>query len=149
MDIRRSLSNGSALLGSTTTDIIMSVPTPAPGYGTSEVARPTSASRATEGDNSLTPSLTTTFTPPSECTQGHLTMLERQAYYVWLNAPLPVVNTTFSSCYPDAFMTSYLQSAVSGTIAGPFSPLVCPKNYVTVRSQSVSDRPSYIVCCPR
>ena len=95
-----------------------------------------------------TPSITTTFKPPPECTEGHITMLERQQYFIWENEPLPVPNSTFSECYPPQFMTSYLQS-YSSTIAPAFSPLVCPDNYQTIFSQAMTNRPMYIACCPR
>ncbi|MCJ1330887.1 hypothetical protein MMC10_007574 [Thelotrema lepadinum] len=94
-----------------------------------------------------TPSLTEAFTPPAECTEGHITMLERQSYFIWENEPLPVPNSTFSECYPSQFMTSYLQS-YSSTILPAFSPLVCPDNYQTIFSQAMTDRPMYIACCP-
>ena len=98
--------------------------------------------------NFQTPALTTTFTPPAECTAGHLTMLQSDAYKVWLNEPRPVPNTTFSSCYPSQFVTSYLHS-VSSTVLPAFSPLVCQHNYFTIFNQSISSRPLYVACCPR
>ncbi len=98
--------------------------------------------------NFETPALTTAFTPPASCTQGHLTMLMSAAYQVWLNEPRPVPNTTFSDCYPSQFMTSFLASA-NNTILPAFSPLVCPDNYFTIFNRTVTSRPLYVACCPR
>lgn len=98
--------------------------------------------------NFETPALTTVFTPPATCTEGRLTMLMSAAYQVWLNEPRPVLNTTFSDCYPSQFMTSFLASARS-TIQPAFSPLVCPDNYFTIFNRTVTSRPLYVACCPR
>ena len=117
---------------------------------------PTSSSTRTSNNaqvtspvlNFQTPVLTTKFTPPPSCTQGHVTMLMSAAYQVWLNEPRPVPNTTFSDCYPPQFMTSFLAS-VSKTVLPAFSPLVCPDNYFTIYNQTVTSRPLYVACCPR
>ncbi|MCJ1442471.1 MAG: hypothetical protein MMC23_002966 [Stictis urceolatum] len=94
-----------------------------------------------------TPALTTIFTPPVGCGSQRLTMLQTDLWKVWMNEILPVPNTTFTSCYPKEYATSYLQSK-SGTLAPAFSPLVCPHNYRTVFNQTFTDRPLYIACCP-
>jgi hypothetical protein len=107
-----------------------------------------SSTQTVPGPFSATPALTTTFTPPPECTKGHLTMLQSAQYRIWMNEPWPVPNTTFSSCYPSEFMTSFLRS-VSNTLVPAFSPLVCPDNYFTIFSQPMPSRPLYIACCPR
>lgn len=96
----------------------------------------------------IIPNITTVFTPPPSCTDGSLTMLERQNYGIWQNEPLPVIGTTFSGCYPSQYIDSYLNSA-RNTIFPPFSPLVCPQNYATVSSETMAGQPLYIVCCPR
>ena len=96
----------------------------------------------------IIPNITTTFTPPPSCTNGSLTMLERQSDYMWQNEPLPVPGSTFSDCFPSQFIDSYLNSA-SNVIYPPFSPLVCPQNYATVSSELMPGLPLYIVCCPR
>lgn len=76
------------------------------------------------------PSLTTTFVPPPECTANHLTMMEDMQFSIFLNEPLPVPNTTITSCYPSQFGNSWLLSA-AGTTLPAFSPLVCPQDYTT------------------
>ncbi|KAI4146572.1 MAG: hypothetical protein LQ340_005880 [Diploschistes diacapsis] len=124
---------------STAFPTLISVPSSSPPSNSSSALSPSSTTLAPTYIFS-TPSITTTFTPPPECTQGHITMLERQHYFVWENEPLPVPNSTFSECYPSQFMTSYLQS-YSSTIAPAFSPLVCPDNYETVYTQTMTNRP--------
>jgi hypothetical protein len=91
-------------------------------------------------------SLTTTFTAPTQCAQanGGLTMLQDDGFRIWLNAPLPVPGTTFSSCYPSQFMSSFLLQK-GGISQAPFSGLVCPDGYTT-QGPFTSN---YIACCPR
>jgi len=94
---------------------------------------------------SITPALTTTFTPQATtCTQNQLTMLENRAFEIWNNMPVPVPGTTISDCYPTQFMTSWLFSA-GGVIQQAFEPLVCPENYFEVAVFTSN----YIACCPR
>ncbi len=101
------------------------------------------------------PALSTTFTPPQGCASS-LTMLEAQDCEIWNNEPVPVLNRTLSTCYPPAFMTSYIQS-LNGNTLPPFSPLVCQEGWETVYSAYSQDSCSwststacwYIACCPR
>lgn len=106
------------------------------------------ASSTTHSSASLvTPAMTTAFTPTATaCMKNQLTMLENQAYEIWLNYPLPVPHTTVSDCYPSQFMESFLASA-AGTTQAAFSPLVCPAGYTTV-STSWPAATNYIACCP-
>ncbi|MCJ1261364.1 hypothetical protein MMC22_001228 [Lobaria immixta] len=120
-------------------------PTPTPTASSTSISK--SAKVTSPVLNFETPVLTTTFTPPPSCTQGHITMLMSAAYQIWLNEPRPVPNTTVSDCYPPQFMTSFLASA-SKTILPAFSPLVCPDNYFTIYNQTFTSRPLYIACCP-
>lgn len=123
-------------------------PVPAPTPMPSRVSSHSSTKSSAPTAIFVTPALTTTFTPPPSCTSHHLTMLENQAFRVWMNEPIPVPDTTFSDCYPSQFMTSY-QQQMSNTIVPAFSPLVCPDSYATVFNQPIKDRPLYIACCPR
>lgn len=127
---------------------VMTLQTPTPTPTTSRTSTSTSAKVTSPVLNFQTPVLTTTFTPPPSCTQGHITMLMSAAYQIWLNEPRPVPNTTVSDCYPPQFMTSFLAS-VSKTILPAFSPLVCPDNYFTIYNQTFTSRPLYVACCPR
>lgn len=102
----------------------------------------------TQRDSGPALALTTTFVPPPRCTEGHLTMLGRQSYYIWQNEPLPVVGTTIGECYPKEFMTGYLD-AFRGNTRPAFSPLVCPQNYQTMSSKDLGKDSPYIVCCPK
>ncbi|KAL8713775.1 MAG: hypothetical protein Q9220_002302 [cf. Caloplaca sp. 1 TL-2023] len=77
-------------------------------------------------------SLTTSFTPPSQCTNS-LTMLADQSYKIWYNEPVPVPAETFSECYAPEFITSYLESLGGATLPA-FSPLLCQRDYSTVYS---------------
>lgn len=127
---------------------IMALQLPTPTSTQSSTKTSTSALVTSPVLNFQTPVLTTSFTPPPSCTQGHITMLMSAAYQIWLNEPRPVPNTTISDCYPPQFMTSFLAS-VSSTILPAFSPLVCPDNYFTIYNQTITSRPLYVACCPR
>jgi hypothetical protein len=96
----------------------------------------------------ITPAITTVFSPAATtCLGNQLTMLENQAFEIWLNYPLPVPQSTFGACYPSQFMSSIVASA-AGTVEAAFSPLVCPRGYTTV-STSWPAASNYIACCPR
>lgn len=112
----------------------------APATGTALLA-------ATGTTQSVVPfSLTTTWTAPTQCAQsvGGLTMLEDDAYRVWLNAILPVPGTTVTSCYPSQYISSFLLQT-GGISQAAMSPLVCPTGYTT-QGPFTSN---YIACCPR
>ncbi|KAE9378874.1 hypothetical protein N431DRAFT_553216 [Stipitochalara longipes BDJ] len=89
--------------------------------------------------------ITTTFTGPPACAQsvGGLTMLQDEAYFIWLNAPVPVPGVTISSCYPPQFMSSFLAQQ-AGSSPPAFSSLVCPSGYATQAKYANN----YIACCP-
>lgn len=87
--------------------------------------------------------VTTTFTPPAQCTQGHLTQLAYSGDGIWVNAIIPVPTSTITSCYPSQFANSVIAEAVSSTVLPPFRQLVCPYNWETFYYNS-----TYIVCCP-
>ncbi|KAK8225652.1 hypothetical protein HDK77DRAFT_487722 [Phyllosticta capitalensis] len=109
----------------------------------SSAAATTSASSGSEA----TVAITTTFTPPSACTSSHLTMVSN--FYVWINEPMPVPGSTFSSCYPTQWIADY--SSVSGSlssIAPLVTPLVCPVGWDTATSVSTGDFSGYFACCP-
>lgn len=90
--------------------------------------------------------ITTTFAGPLSCAQsvGGLTMLQGDAYRIWLNAPIPVPGVTISSCYPPQFMSSFL-SQRAGSPQSAFRALVCPSGYATQAKYANN----YIACCPR
>ncbi|KAI1632467.1 hypothetical protein F4809DRAFT_627551 [Biscogniauxia mediterranea] len=91
--------------------------------------------------------LTTTFIPPDDCNDGQLTMLSSPGYFIWLNEPVPVSESTFSSCYPKEFMSEYQTYHINPTTVGSrvplMSPLICPFGWETLTSID-----SYIACCP-
>ncbi|KAI0595241.1 hypothetical protein F4775DRAFT_595465 [Biscogniauxia sp. FL1348] len=91
--------------------------------------------------------LTTTFIPPDDCNNGQLTMLSSPAYFIWLNEPVPVPESTFSNCYPEEFMREYQTYHINPTTVGSrvplMSPLVCPFGWETLTSID-----NYIACCP-
>jgi hypothetical protein len=112
------------------------------------LAATTAAAAIATHIGSITPTLTTTFTPAATtCLDNQLTMLENKGFQIWLNYPLPVPETTFSACYPSQFMSSIVASA-AGTTQAAFSPLVCPQGYTTV-STSWPAATNYAACCPR
>jgi hypothetical protein len=82
--------------------------------------------------------LTTTFTPPPECT-GSLTQIGTN---YWQNAILPAPHATLTSCYPSQFYSSVVGAANSVSLP-PFSALVCP-----VRWGSIDYNSTYFACCP-
>ncbi|KAI0180645.1 hypothetical protein GGR52DRAFT_569373 [Hypoxylon sp. FL1284] len=51
--------------------------------------------------------LTTTFTPPAFCNEGHLTQVSSPGYRIWLNEPQPVPLSKFGDCYPSDFINGY------------------------------------------
>ncbi|KAK7547198.1 hypothetical protein IWX49DRAFT_591231 [Phyllosticta citricarpa] len=105
-----------------------------------------SSSSASENANAAI-ALTTTFTPPSPCASHRLTMLSD--YRIWLNEPLPVPGSTFSSCYPSAWIASY--SSVEGStssIAPLVTPMLCPSGWDTASSVSQGSLSGYFACCP-
>jgi hypothetical protein len=111
-------------------------------------AKTTAPASTSNHISTITPAMTAAFTPTATaCLNNQLTMLENQAYNIWLNYPLPVPHSTFSDCYPSQFMSSFLASA-AGTTQAAFSPLVCPGGYTTV-STSWPAASNYIACCPR
>ncbi|KAI1489614.1 hypothetical protein F5X96DRAFT_640078 [Biscogniauxia mediterranea] len=91
--------------------------------------------------------LTTTFIPPDDCNNGQLTMLSSPGYFIWLNEPVPVSESTFSSCYPSEFMKEYQTYHINPTTVGSrvplMSPLICPFGWETLTSID-----NYIACCP-
>ncbi|KAL8807220.1 MAG: hypothetical protein Q9223_004412 [Gallowayella weberi] len=92
------------------------------------------------------PALATSFTPPTQCGNS-LSMMERSAYQIYYNEPVPVPGLTYTECYAPEFVTSYLKS-LSGDILPPFSPLNCQDDYTTVYTSSIGTG-LYIVCCPK
>jgi hypothetical protein len=112
------------------------------------MATTTAAAITSHHITTITPAMTTAFTPTATtCLGNQLTMLENQGYEIWLNYPLPVPHSTFPACYPSQFMSSFL-AEVAGTTQPAFSPLVCPVGYTTV-STSWPAASNYIACCPR
>jgi hypothetical protein len=91
--------------------------------------------------------ISTTFTPPATCTQGHLTLMEYYQYQIWLNYPVPVPGTTSTACYPSQFISSYFSAQDITTPLPAPTPLVCPVGYGTILSTTVSSS-DYIACCP-
>lgn len=70
-------------------------------------------------------------------------------FRIWLNEPLPVPGSTFSSCYPSAWIADY--SSVEGqssSIAPLVSPMVCPSGWDTASSVSQGTLSGYLACCP-
>ncbi|KAI1744446.1 hypothetical protein F4680DRAFT_404779 [Xylaria scruposa] len=70
--------------------------------------------------------LTTTFIPPESCNEEHLTMLSSPGYFVWLNEPVPVPETTMSACYPPEFLSYYTPYHVNSITVGSMVPLMSP-----------------------
>jgi hypothetical protein len=95
--------------------------------------------------------LTTTFTPPPQCTQsGHATILNVRQSQVWLNEPFPDPQATITSCYPPEVGISLL-AAASGVSLAAFQTLVCPAAWETALQAYMADGPTtstYIACCP-
>jgi hypothetical protein len=87
---------------------------------------------------SYTMALTTTFTPPPECT-GSFTQIGTE---YWQNAILPAPHTTLTSCYPSEFFSSVVGAANSVSLP-PFDPLVCPAGWSSIPWNS-----TYFACCP-
>ena len=87
---------------------------------------------------SYTMALTTTFTPPPECT-GSFTQIGTE---YWQNAILPAPHTTLTSCYPSEFFSSVVGAANSVSLP-PFDPLVCPVGWSSIPWNS-----TYFACCP-
>jgi len=96
--------------------------------------------------------LTTTFTPPSFCTESRISMFEGWNYQMWLNEPHPYSNQPATACYPPEFMKSYRRVS-SGTLGSSIVPamagLVCPDNYCTAFVASWAEDRNYVACCPR
>ncbi|TDZ16536.1 hypothetical protein Cob_v010486 [Colletotrichum orbiculare MAFF 240422] len=110
------------------------------------VASPTpAAAAAAVGTGAQVAALTTTFTAPPQCTQNHLTMLVGAQEKIWINEPVPLPNSTLSSCYPTEWLDGY-SSVVSksSSMAPVMSPLVCPSGWNTESSTWSS---GYIACC--
>ncbi|EXF76443.1 hypothetical protein CFIO01_11830 [Colletotrichum fioriniae PJ7] len=92
-----------------------------------------------------TVALTTTFTPPAECVENHLTMLVGALEKIWINEPVPLPNSTLASCHPTQWVNGYSSAlSASSSIAPYMSPLVCPSGYSTESSTWSS---GYIACC--
>ena len=93
------------------------------------------------------PSLISTYTPSSVCTNS-LTMLgAARGFEVWNNEILPGPGLTFTACHPEAVVTSYLDS-ISGKVSNEFNPLNCPQTYSTVSTSIVDKSITHAVCCP-
>ncbi|GKT59732.1 CFEM domain protein [Colletotrichum tofieldiae] len=89
--------------------------------------------------------LTTTFTPPAQCNENHLTMLVGALEKIWINEPVPLPNQTTSSCYPSEWLGGYESvMSKSSSIAPYMSPLVCPDGWNTESSTWAN---GYIACC--
>ena len=117
---------------------------PAVKMSTTAMPTPTLASSVL-AQASVAPALTTVFAPTAtSCLENRLTMMENQAYRIWMNEILPVPGSTFTDCYPSQFMTSYLLHA--GGITQPaFTYLECPKSWSAVGPYTSN----YIACCPK
>jgi hypothetical protein len=77
--------------------------------------------------------LTTTFTPPPQCSTQFA-----QRGRIILNPMFPPLDPAQSTCYEEQFVSHYT--------AYGYDSLVCPAGYQT---QSVFESPaSYIACCP-
>ncbi|KAI5917281.1 hypothetical protein F4810DRAFT_705032 [Camillea tinctor] len=119
-------------------------------YGDAGLSEPTGSIHERRQQSETTTSaipLTTTFIPPDDCNNGQLTMVSSPGYFIWLNEPIPVPESTFSSCYPEEFMREYQTYHINPTTVGSrvplMSPLVCPFGWETITSIN-----SYIACCP-
>ena len=88
--------------------------------------------------------ISTTFTPPTTCTQTHLTLMEYYAYEIWLNYPVPVPGITSTDCYPSQYMSSYFSAQYITTPLPAPTPLVCPVGYGTILSTTVSSNSEYL-----
>lgn len=93
------------------------------------------------------PSLTTTYTPPPECTNSLTVMGPQRSYEVWYNEIVPGQGLTFSACYPKEVANSYLMS-LKGTVSAGFNPISCPQNYFTVSTRIAENTFTHVVCCP-
>ncbi|KAL7939879.1 hypothetical protein V8C35DRAFT_326634 [Trichoderma chlorosporum] len=82
--------------------------------------------------------VTTTFTPPPECSSG-LTEFEAATGIIWRNAINPVPSLTLTSCYPSQFVAS----ALATTSLPQFSQLICPQGW-----ESYNITSNYLICCP-
>ncbi|OLN87683.1 hypothetical protein CCHL11_05631 [Colletotrichum chlorophyti] len=104
------------------------------------------ASTATAASTGIpTAALTTTFTPPAQCTENHLTMLVGALEKIWINEPVPLPGSTISSCYPTQWLSGYTSIMSESSSIAPFiSPLVCPSGWNTESSTWSS---GYIACC--
>lgn len=92
-----------------------------------------------------TVALTTTFAPPADCAENHLTMLVGALEKIWINEPVPLPNSTISSCYPTEWIDGYSSVVSKTSSVAPFmSPLVCPSGW---NSESSTWANGYVVCC--
>lgn len=92
--------------------------------------------------------LTTTFTPAAPtCTQSYWTLLgPAKSYFIYLNYPEPIPQSTFGQCYPSQFLSSYLAQQSVTTPLPAIQPLICPVGYA---SMSIANAPDgYLACCP-
>ncbi|KAI0544694.1 hypothetical protein F4679DRAFT_563735 [Xylaria curta] len=107
----------------------------------------TSTSRSPTTSTPYAVPLTTTFIPPESCNEEHLTILSSPGYFVWLNEPVPVPETTMSACYPPEFLSYYttyhVNSVTVGSMVPLMSPLVCPFGWHPVFSTR-----DYQALCP-
>ncbi|KAF2127213.1 hypothetical protein P153DRAFT_358831 [Dothidotthia symphoricarpi CBS 119687] len=105
------------------------------------------SSTPTAAQPTITLALSTTFTPPAQCTANRITILPPPGYFMWANEPVPYPNTTVSDCYPSEFLRSYTSMSAGATgssIVPVMSPLVCPQNFCTMFAADNN----YIACCP-
>ncbi|KAI9684643.1 MAG: hypothetical protein M1829_000016 [Trizodia sp. TS-e1964] len=108
---------------------------------------PSSTSNFVQAPPTILPTIvpiTTAFNAPTQCGDNHVSIIERSAFQIWNNEPVPVLNSTVSDCYPTEFLSSYISSGPTGL---PFSPLACPNWYQTILSQAIGNA-TYIACCP-
>lgn len=83
--------------------------------------------------------ITTTFHPSDFlCTEG-ATELQIAKGELWQNIVTPATDITITSCLPQQFVQSLLDTSS----LPPFKQLVCPFNWNRVNINS-----TYIVCCP-
>ncbi|KAH8596970.1 hypothetical protein B0O99DRAFT_671057 [Bisporella sp. PMI_857] len=88
--------------------------------------------------------ITTTFTPPPQCTEHRLTMLENQKFELWLNSPVPVENITMTACYPKELLDNILLDDQGSVLFPAFAPFICPEKYNNV----LTGASGYFACCP-
>ncbi|KAH8653580.1 hypothetical protein BX600DRAFT_82725 [Xylariales sp. PMI_506] len=85
--------------------------------------------------------LTTTFTPPAQCTKDSFSQLPDNSNVIW-NAIKSGVDGSWSTCLPSQFYSSVLATESSVSLPA-FTDLVCPSTWEPYYLNN-----TYLVCCP-